>query len=250
MSWFWNGLRHGVPTTRYPARPETAPGVAAGFPIATHFGGDAEAARAAAVCPTGALVAHGSQVAVEIGRCIWCQRCHFASPDPGSPDPMNWQDGFAPATLNPAGAGPLPAAFAASLHVIVVDAGDCGACLNEVKQLNNPFYNFHRLGLFFTATPRAADVLLVVGPVSENMRGPLLKTFEAMPGPKRIMAVGTCALSGGVFGQSFMCAGGVAAVLQVDLEVPGDPPPPLAILHGLLRLAGRAPAAATPGGAQ
>jgi Ni,Fe-hydrogenase III small subunit len=122
---------------------------------------------------------------------------------------------------------------------MVVDAGDCGACLNEVKQLNNPLYNMHRLGIFFTATPRAADVLLVVGPVSENMRGPLVKTYEAMPGPKRVLAVGTCAITGGVFERSFMSAGGVGAVLPVDLEVPGDPPPPLAILRGLLVMAGR-----------
>ena len=124
---------------------------------------------------------------------------------------------------------------------MVVDAGDCGACLHEVKQLNNPFYNMHRLGYFFTATPRAADILLVVGPVSENMREPLLKTYEAMPGTKRVMAVGTCAITGGVFGRSFMCAGGAGSVLPVDLEVPGNPPPPLAVLHGLLVASGRRP---------
>jgi Ni,Fe-hydrogenase III small subunit len=79
----------------------------------------------------------------------------------------------------------------------------------------------------------------VVGPVSENMRGPLVKTYEAMPNPKRVMAVGTCALTGGVFGRTFMSAGGLASVLPVDLEVPGDPPPPLAVLHGLLAVTGR-----------
>src|SRR5262249_54178501 len=122
--------------------------------------------------------------------------------------------------------------------VMVVDAGDCGACLHEVKQLNNPLYNMHRLGFFTTPTPRMADLLLVVGPVSENMREPLVKTYEAMPDSKRVLAVGTCAITGGVFGRSFMSAGGVGAVLPVDLEVPGDPPPPLAILHGLLVAAG------------
>ena len=135
----------------------------------------------------------------------------------------------------------LPGAYSRSLHAMVVDAGDCGACLHEVKQLNNPFYNMHRLGIFLTATPRAADVLLVVGPVSENMRVPLVKTYEAMPDPKRVVAVGACAITGGVFGQSFMSAGGVASVLPVDLEIPGDPPPPLAVLHGLLVVAGRKP---------
>ena len=134
---------------------------------------------------------------------------------------------------------PLPQAYEQSLHIMVVDAGDCGACLHEVKQLNNPFYNMHRLGMFFTATPRTADVLLVVGPVTENMRVPLLKTYEAMPDPKRVLAVGACAVSGGIFGQTFVSAGGAASVVPVDLEIPGDPPPPLAILHGLLVVTGR-----------
>ena len=126
------------------------------------------------------------------------------------------------------------------MHIRVVDAGDCGACLNEVKLLNNPFYNMHRLGFFITPTPRQADILLVVGPVTDHMETPLLKTYEAMPEPKRVMAVGTCALSGGIFGPGFACGSGVSDILPVDMEIPGCPPPPLAILHGLLVLSGRA----------
>jgi Ni,Fe-hydrogenase III small subunit len=132
------------------------------------------------------------------------------------------------------------------LHIRVVDAGDCGACLSEVKQLNNPYYNMHRLGFFLTPTPRNADILLVVGPVTEQMRRPLLVTYEAMPTPKLVMAVGVCALSGGVFGPSIFSGAGVAGILPVDIEVPGAPPPPLAILHGLLVAAGRKTPAADP----
>jgi len=124
-----------------------------------------------------------------------------------------------------------------------VDAGDCGACLNEVKQLNNPYYNMHRLGFFITPSPRHADVLLVVGPVTDHMKFALQKVYDAMPTPKRVVAVGACALTGGVFADSFVCAKGVADVLPVDVEVPGNPPPPLAILHGLLVAVGRKPAA-------
>jgi Ni,Fe-hydrogenase III small subunit len=133
------------------------------------------------------------------------------------------------------------------LHIRVVDAGDCGACLNEVRQLASPYYNLHRLGFFFTATPRAADVLLVVGPVTLPMRRPVQEAYEAMPTPKLVMAVGEGALSGGIFGPSFATAAGVGEVLPVDIEVPGYPPPPLAILHGLLVAAGRKGSASLPG---
>jgi Ni,Fe-hydrogenase III small subunit len=234
--WFWYGLRNGIQSTRYPQAPESAPGVSPGRPLNTLFPDAAEAARAAANCPVGAITAVDIHANVDLRKCVYCQRCHF-----GMPDPLHWDSSFewteAHSTEVPY--EPLSSDFSRSLHVIVVDAGDCGACLNEVRQLNNPLYNMHRLGIFFTPTPRAADVLLVVGPVSENMRGPLVKTYEAMPDPKRVMAVGTCAITGGVFGRTFMCAGGVGSVLPVDLEVPGDPPPPLAVLHGLLVVTGR-----------
>src|SRR6202034_546924 len=100
-------------------------------------------------------------------------------------------------------------------------------------------YTMHRLAFFLTPPPRHADLMLVVGAVTEHMRDPLQKAYDAMPGPKRVVAVGACAVSGGIFGRSFMCAGGVAKVLPVDVEVPGNPPPPLAVLHGLLVAVGR-----------
>jgi Ni,Fe-hydrogenase III small subunit/ferredoxin-like protein FixX len=236
--WFWHGLQKGIHTTRYPRKPESAPGVSPGRPVATEFRSAEEAALAAVNCPVGAITAQDNSAHVELGRCIHCQRCRF-----GSLHMLEWRPDYEWTTV-PARTGKyeaLPHAYDRSLHLIVVDAGDCGACLREVKHLNNPFYNIHRLGIFSTATPRAADVLLVVGPVSENMRVPLLKTYEAMPDPKRVVAVGACAITGGVFGRTFMSAGGAASVLPVDLEVPGDPPPPLAILHGLLAVTGRKP---------
>ncbi len=235
--WFWHGLRNGIQSTRYPHAPETAPGVTPGRPVDTQFSSAEEAAEAAAVCPTGAIHAESASAVVDLRKCIWCQRCRF-----GCPRPLHWETShtWAAGSAARGAASPLGSPFGHSLHVMVVDAGDCGACLNEVKQLNNPLYNIHRLGIFFTPTPRAADVLLVVGPVSENMKGPLLKTYEAMPEPKRVLAAGTCAITGGVFGRSFMSHGGVPSVLPVDLEIPGDPPPPLAILDALLLTAGRA----------
>jgi Ni,Fe-hydrogenase III small subunit len=234
--WFWHGLRNGVQTTRYPMAPELAPGVSPGRPVNTLFPDAAEAARAAANCPVSAITAIDSLATVDFRKCVYCQRCHF-----GAPDQLHWDPSFewTQTRSDQVVFEPLPSEFSRSLHVIVVDAGDCGACLNEVRQLNNPLYNMHRLGIFFTPTPRSADILLVVGPVSENMRGPLLKTYDAMPHPKRVVAVGTCAITGGVFGRTFASAGGVGSVLPVDLDVPGDPPPPLAILHGLLVATGQ-----------
>ena len=129
--------------------------------------------------------------------------------------------------------------FGRLLHIRFVDAGACGACISEARQLNNPYYNMHRLGFFVTPTPRNADVLLVAGPVSDAMRLPLRKTYEAMPTPKRVVAIGACAISGGVFGPSFAASGGVGEVIPVDVIVPGCPPPPLAILHGLLAVIGK-----------
>lgn len=234
--WFWRGLQKGVHSTKYPRTLELAAGVTPGRPVTTEFRSADEAALAADACPVGAIRPLGPTANVNLRLCVHCQRCHF-----GGARPVEWRTDFEWATAGEGEARyePLPDAYGRSLHIIVVDAGDCGACLHEVKQLNNPFYNMHRLGMFFTASPRTADVLLVVGPVTENMRVPLLKTYEAMPDPKRVLAVGACAVSGGIFGQSFVSAGGVASVLPVDLEVPGDPPPPLAVLHGLLVATGR-----------
>jgi Ni,Fe-hydrogenase III small subunit len=234
--WFWHGLWNGIRSTRYPGIVESAPGVTPGRPVATEFASPEQASLAAADCPVNAIVAQGSSAQVDLRTCVHCQRCRF-----GGAYPLEWKQDYEWTMVAASREKyvPLPGAYRRSLHIMVVDAGDCGACLHEVKHLNNPFYNAHRLGIFFTATPRFADLLLVVGPVSENMRVPLLKTYEAMPTPKRVVAVGACAITGGVFGSGFMSAGGVSSVLPVDLEIPGDPPPPLAILHGLLAVTGR-----------
>jgi len=234
--WFWHGLRRGVQSTRYPYALERAPGISPGRPVSTQFESATAAGVAVRICPVGAIISDERWAFVDEGACVHCQRCRFELNAP-----MNWCSDYEWAELPSKSAQlfPFPRSFAKSLHIMVVDAGDCGACLHEVKQLNNPFYNMHRLGMFFTATPRTADVLLVVGPVTENMRVPLLKTYEAMPNPKKVVAVGACAVSGGIFGQSFVSAGGVSSLLPVDLEIPGDPAPPLAILHGLLVVTAR-----------
>lgn len=139
----------------------------------------------------------------------------------------------------PTSRGALPRRFRRSVHVRFVDAGADGALISEVRLIDAPPYNMHRFGIFITATPRAADVLLVGGPVTEAMREPLRKAYDAIPDPKRVVAIGDDAIDGGVFGSGFTSAGGVANVIPVDFIVPGCPPPPLAIIHGLLAAAGQ-----------
>lgn len=238
--WVISGLRRGIVTTSYPTRQESAKGVSPGLPaspapVTEDAGQDLEA-----LCPTGAIRVEHGEALVNYRRCVHCFRCSRSTAFP-----LDWEPGYEWAGLAFAGSNATawPKAFQKSMHIRVVDAGDCGACLNEVKQLSNPYYNMHRLGLFITPTPRKADILLVVGPVTDQMRLPLRATYEAMPTPKLVMAVGACALSGGVFGPSFITGGGVRDVIPVDIEVPGFPAPPLAILHGLLVAIGRRPPA-------
>ncbi|WP_114391716.1 NADH-quinone oxidoreductase subunit B family protein [Oleisolibacter albus] len=123
-----------------------------------------------------------------------------------------------------------------SLAIRQVDAGSCNACELEIQALSNPLYDLERLGLSFVASPRHADVLLVTGPVTANMREGLLKTWEATPDPKWVVALGQCAIDGHLFADSYAVVGGVSQVLPVDLVIPGCPPRPADILAGLLAL--------------
>ncbi|HEX7749524.1 MAG TPA: NADH-quinone oxidoreductase subunit NuoB [Bordetella sp.] len=125
-----------------------------------------------------------------------------------------------------------------SLSLRLVDAGSCNACELELNALSNPYYDLERFGLRFVASPRHADVLLVTGPVTKNMRQALLRTFEAMPAPKWVVAVGDCATCGGPYADSYACERGAQAVLPVDLRIPGCPPSPSQLLAGLLALFG------------
>ena len=235
--WVWKGLRTGKKTTHYPAAPETAAGVSPGLP-------DTAAGKfppGLCPCPTGEIGADGGTMKADIRRCRHCFRCIRSAS--GQAD---WQSGYewAAATVPDAdGNRRLGAVFSHSVHIRMVDAGACDACISEVKQIGKPYYNIHRLGFFVTPTPRQADVQLVVGPVPENMVAPLKKAYQAMPAPKMVVAAGTCALTGCVFGPNFSGGSGVADIIPVDVEIPGCPPPPLALVHGLLVAVGRKPSA-------
>jgi Ni,Fe-hydrogenase III small subunit len=132
--------------------------------------------------------------------------------------------------------GAARARLGRSLSIREVDAGSCNGCELEIHALNNPIYDIERFGIRFVASPRHADVLLVTGPVTLNMKEALLRTWRATPDPKWVVAAGDCACTGGVFAGSYAVAGSVKDVLPVDLHIKGCPPTPAALLSGLLAL--------------
>ena len=123
-----------------------------------------------------------------------------------------------------------------SLSIRQIDAGSCNGCELEIHALNNAYYDVERFGIRFVASPRHADVLLVTGPVTRNMREALERTYDATPDPRWVVAVGDCALDGGLFAGSYAVVGGVSAVVPVDLHIRGCPPRPTQLLKGLLTL--------------
>jgi Ni,Fe-hydrogenase III small subunit/Pyruvate/2-oxoacid:ferredoxin oxidoreductase delta subunit len=188
---------------------------------------------------------------VDWGRCIVCQRCTEVCPTGAFVPSDDWAVGVAhredlhwvePRAMLSASRTEAEdrRPFRRSLHVRHVDAGSCNGCESESQALNNPFYNLHRLGIFFTASPRFADVLLVTGSVTHAMKGPLLEAWQAMPEPKWVIATGTCAVSGGISGGNYACGNGLTDVLPVDIYLPGCPPNPAAIIHALLMVLNRA----------
>jgi Ni,Fe-hydrogenase III small subunit len=134
-----------------------------------------------------------------------------------------------------------------SLSIREVDAGSCNGCELEIHALNNVLYDLERFGLRFVASPRHADVLMVTGPVTKNMREALERTYNATPNPKWVVAVGDCAVDGGVFAGSYACVGAVSAVVPVDLHIRGCPPNPTQLLAGLIALLEPERRAARPG---
>jgi Ni,Fe-hydrogenase III small subunit len=191
---------------------------------------------------------------LDAGRCIGCGLCIEVSPGGG----IVMDSGYELAssgrerlivgeeTVEDDGSTAiLRGPFRRSLHIRHIDTGSDGAIEQEIAALLNPFYDMHRLGMFFTASPRHADLLLVTGPVTVPMEEPLRRTFEAMPEPRVVVAAGTDACSGSIWNGPEVL-GGVDRVLPVDVYIPGDPPSPIALLHGLLLASGRARSVAPP----
>jgi Ni,Fe-hydrogenase III small subunit/ferredoxin len=252
--WVLRGLRDGVVTTRWPSRPDEYADSWRGPVIvrpdaARTVEAEAELER---LCPTGAIEAI-ERLRVDQGRCILCGRCVDARPDL-----FTWSDGATgpaaaavarqvlvvpeePETdeavaVARAALAERTAALRRSVHIRHVDAGSDGSEEWEIQALLGPVYDVHRLGVFFTASPRHADVLLVTGAGTGGMTESLRTTYEGMPDPKVVVAVGTDAVSGGLLSGRLT---GVAGPVPVDVWVPGSPPSPFGILNALLIATGK-----------
>jgi Ni,Fe-hydrogenase III small subunit/formate hydrogenlyase subunit 6/NADH:ubiquinone oxidoreductase subunit I len=270
-------FRSGIVTTHYPAQPAVVPPLFRGKP-AFDWEHWSDARPAAEICPTEAIsiqeTAELRTVTMDYGRCIFCGQCAEVTDDGAvrltrefelavrnradlatvAEYQLNW-DGTHRQLLSVA-SGPsngqvnideardkarykIRQLLGRSLSIRQVDAGSCNGCELEIAALNNPIYDIERLGIHFVASPRHADMLLVTGPVTRNMELALLKTYRATPEPKVVVAVGACGISGGIFGENYASMGGVDAVIPVDVYIPGCPPRPQALLHGILLAVGQ-----------
>jgi Ni,Fe-hydrogenase III small subunit/formate hydrogenlyase subunit 6/NADH:ubiquinone oxidoreductase subunit I len=243
-------LRDPVPASRYPEAAPLVQSATRGLPIVDSTLCEDDGACVEA-CPTGAIEwDSGSISSIDAGKCVFCAACVSACPNaaismsnrvelarPSRADLIERPATDKEASNDRATADRTRAAilgrFGRSLHVRHLDAGSCNGCDWEISSLLNPYHDVQRLGIDFVASPRHADLLLVTGPVSVNMEA-ARRTYEAMPEPRMVVAVGACAIGGGVFAGSPQSGDGTAGTFPVDVFVPGCPPRPEAIIEGLL----------------
>ncbi|MCB8817265.1 NADH-quinone oxidoreductase subunit NuoB [Desulfosporosinus sp. SRJS8] len=233
---FRKSLKTGTITTDYPQTP-SVPGI--GFQGLPEWQvlSCVQCGQCADICPTKAIkLQSGKKEAfwtVDPKKCIFCGYCVEVCT-------RSIVQGEQYEFVESADRAPQAQAFKHSVHIRHLDSGSCNACDWEMTTLTGPVYDIQRLGFDFVASPRHADVLMVTGPVTRNLEIAVRKTFAATPAPKLVLAVGTCACSGGICGKSYASSGGVNNIIPVDVFIPGCPPRPQALIQGLLKAVGRA----------
>jgi Ni,Fe-hydrogenase III small subunit/NAD-dependent dihydropyrimidine dehydrogenase PreA subunit len=241
-------LRQGHRTTPFPAQEPVLPDRFRGLPVLEPERCPNGCRTCAEACPTDAITADERGLRLDLGRCLFCSECEASCPQGAIRYSRDYR--LATRTRNDLvlGKEPLSLAraldeksrrlFGRSLKLRQVSAGGCNGCEVDVNVLNTVVFDLGRFGVQFVASPRHADGLLITGPVTENMVEALKKTYDAVPAPKLVIAVGACAISGGPYVGHSQVRNGADSLLPVDLYVAGCPPHPLTILDGLLRLLG------------
>ena len=243
-------FRQKYRTIPYPVSLPVLPDRLRGMPVVDSSKCPDGCRKCAEACPTDAIAVNGS-VAIDLGRCLFCSDCTDACPEGAIAYTTDHRmaartredlvRGEAPYKLAEKLDARLLSLFGRSLKLRQVSAGGCNGCEADVNVLNTVVFDLGRFGIQFVASPRHADGLLITGPVTRNMELALRKTYDAVPAPKIVIAVGACAISGGPYIGHPEQLNGAASVVPVDLFIPGSPPHPLTILDGLLRLLDKLP---------
>lgn len=242
-------LQQGHRTLAFPNAAPVLPERFRGLPTLDPSKCEAGCQACVEACPTDAITADQRGLRLDLGRCLFCTDCIEACPAGAvqftrdhrlaTRTRDNLMIGARALQLAQALDDTTRRVFGRSLKLRQVSAGGCNACEADVNVLNTVVFDLGRFGIQFVASPRHADGLLITGPVTDNMRGALQQTYDAVPSPKLVIAVGACAISGGPYVDHPEVHNGAASVVPVDLYVPGCPPHPLTILDGLLRLLGK-----------